>query len=76
MKKVKENSENIFIQLEFNFCSAEKNVVTFSNVRKEISLKYTSHMAKIINLNDKLKELEKKKEIEITNYILNYSKRF
>ncbi len=74
--KSKVVSNNIYIQLELNFNSIENSIKTPQNVKENSSNKYSSSLAKVINLSDRIKEIDRAKEREITNYILAHSKRF
>jgi|GEM_PF-4333193 len=76
--KNKETSNNVYIQLELNFNPnpVENTIKKTQNVRGDFSIKYCSSLAKVVNLSEKIKEIERLKEREITNYILAHSKRF
>ncbi|SIS83046.1 hypothetical protein SAMN05421786_102414 [Chryseobacterium ureilyticum] len=76
MKKMKESSKSIYIQLELNFNSVDKTMIISKNVKENISFQCSSFRGEIINLTDKIKEIEKLREKEIIDYILTNSKRF
>lgn len=61
------------VQLEFVFNTEENFILSNSDFS---ICKKKKNYAKIININDRIIEMKKKKNTEVLNYILNNSKRF